>query len=170
MKLKTIFISLLLLASTLAYSQTEKGKWHLSGSSSIQVANSSISVAGRTHSATTIIFNPSVGYFVAKNFSLAMDMGVMSQDGETNFSVIPTASYFFPTRSNLRPVAQVGVGYSQLSGYGRSSGVVVGAGIGVAYFASENISVDIGMQYLYNNYDGDALNTIAGMVGFSVYF
>lgn len=181
MKLKTIFISLLLLASTFAFSQTEKGKWHLSGNSSIQVANSSATFPWYKYTNTTITINPSVGYFVANNFSLSLDLLFISKNEESTgypnnnnkeitFSIIPTASYFIPTSSIIKPFAQVGIGYSTSKRYGRSSGLVLGAGIGIATFVSEYLSVDIGAQYLRSDLYGFTLNTFGGIVGFSVYF
>lgn len=98
---------------------------------------------------------------------------------ETAFSIIPTASYYIPTNFIIRPFVQVGIGYlSKKVGIGHLSykeyesysGILLGAGIGVATFVNEHISIDVGAQYLYSDLYGYATNNFGGMVGFSVYF
>lgn len=171
MKIKTVFISLMLLASALSFSQTEKGKWTLSGSSTFQATKSSMDVEGGTISNTTIMFNPSVGYFVVKDLSVGLGLGFLSQDNQSTFSIMPTASYFIPTKSIIRPFAQVGIGYSALKEYGYTSdGLAMGFGAGVAIFANKNFSVDMGLQALLNKYDPYTMFTYGGMIGLSVFF
>lgn len=109
--------------------------------------------------------------FCCERFISWLRVRVLSQDNQTSFSIMPTASYFIPTKSIIRPFAQAGIGYSVLKEDGNSyGGLAMGFGAGVALLASKNFSVDIGFQALRNDYDSYTMFTYGGAIGLSVYF
>ncbi|VBB46739.1 putative OprF membrane domain protein [uncultured Paludibacter sp.] len=169
MKTKSFVLALAILCSSAIFAQTEKGNLVVSGSTSLQIQNSSWS--DDNGSTTTVQFNPSIGYFVANNLCVGVSLSVMSQDESSQFSILPSLGYYFPVQGSLKPYLQLGLGYGSLkSGSSSVGGLAVGAGGGVAYFLNENVSLDFGLQYLRNDYDGYILNNVGGLVGFSIFF
>ena len=167
MKTKAFILSAIVLLSSVAFSQTEKGKWTVSGNTSLQILNSS----NGDDNSTTVTLNPSAGYFVANNLAVGASLALTSQEGASSFSILPTAIYYFPTASQVKPYLQAGIGYGNVKVSGFSmGGLAIGGGAGIAYFINKNVSLDLGLQYLRNDYDGGILNTFGGVVGFSLFF
>ena len=171
MKVKSIILVLFIVCvSSASYSQTNKGNWIVSGSSTLQVTNNKFE--GGDDGATTVILSPSIGYFVANNLSLGVAMTLMTSEGTTAISVLPTASYYIETQSQLKPFIDLGIGYSSISDdedtYG---GLAIGAGVGIMYELNKNVGLNIGLQYLRSDYSEIGVaNTIGGMIGFSIFF
>ena len=170
MKIKSIILLFLFVClSSVSYSQTNKGNWIVSGSTSLQITNNKPEYGDGV---TTVILNPSVGYFVANNFSIGAMMSLFSADGSTAISVLPTASYYLGTQSQVKPFIDLGIGDSSISAdddtYG---GLAIGAGLGIMYELNRNVGLNIGLQYLRNDYDRIGVtNSFGGMIGFSVFF
>lgn len=154
--------------SSVAFSQTNKGNWIVSGSSSLQVISTNPEGG---ESSTTVTLSPSVGYFVANGLSIGANVNLLSRKGYTTFSILPTASYYLKTNSPVHPYFQLGVGYSSISYESVSKGgLALGSGIGAMYLLNKLVGVNLGVQYTRSNYDGAVNNTFGGVIGFSVFF
>ena len=90
----------------------------------------------------------------------------------TAISILPTASYYIESQSQIKPFIDLGIGYSSISDdedtYG---GLAIGAGVGIMYEFNKNVGLNIGLQYLRSDYSEIGVaNTIGGMIGFSIFF
>lgn len=154
--------------SSLAFSQTNKGNWIVSGNSSLLITNTT---QERGTGSTTVIFSPSVGYFFMDGIAIGVDANLISSGGSSLFSILPTAAYYFKTAGALKPFVQVGLGYSSSKSHNTShGGLAVGAGAGALYLLNERVGINLGLQYLRNDYDGTVSNTLGGLLGFSIFF
>ena len=161
-------MTLILSMSSMVFAQTQKGNWILSGNSSLQVSSTK---PEKGESTTTVILNPSVGYFVANNLAVGAGVSLRADEGSTHFSVLPTASYFFESQSQVKPFAQLGIGYSSISnGDNTYGGLALGAGAGIVYLLNRNVGINLGLQYMRSDYDGAINNTLGGIIGLSVFF
>lgn len=169
MKRKTLsFVVMMLFVSLLTFSQTQKGRWIVSGNSTFQVSNTK---PENGDGKTMVILSPSIGYFVIDGLAVGVDLNLLTSDGSTAFSILPSASYYFDTKSQVKPFAQMGLGYSSLSTNNNTyGGLAVGAGAGVLYQLNDNVGVNLGLQYLRSDYDSAITNTIGGLMGFSIFF
>ena len=158
--------------SAMAYSQTYKGNWVVSGSSSLQIMN--MKPEGGDAS-TTVTLTPSVGYFIADNLSLGASLSLLSTEDLTTISALPTATYYFETGSNVKPLISLGIGYASISfddGYDDDTygGLALGVGAGMVFLINQNVGLNIGIQYSRNDFDYGVVNTFGGVLGFSVFF
>lgn len=173
MKIKSfILVVFAICFSTMAYSQTNKGNWIVSGSTSLQIMN--VKPEGGDAS-TTVTLTPSVGYFIVDNFSLGANLNLLSMEDLTTISVLPTATYYFETNSYVKPLISLGIGYASMSlddGYDDETfgGLALGVGAGMVLMLNQNVGFDIGIQYLRNDFDYGIVNTFGGVLGFSVFF
>lgn len=169
MKIK-LFITMMIAVSlfSMAYSQIHKGIWIVSGNSSFQV--SSTTPEGGDAS-TTVTLSPSIGYFVANNLAIGASVSLQSTEGTTVYSILPTASYYFETQSQIKPFVDLGLGYANISADGDNfGGLALGAGAGIVYLFNQNVGLNVGLQYLRNDFDVGVINTFGGMMGFSIFF
>lgn len=193
------FISALLLFSAISFSQTEKGQFTLSGRSSVDFSYSNTrfkggNVSGETETGDSYNFNiaPALGYFVFNDFAITLQASYAINDGNSNhqmsqFGIIPGVIYYVPTGSIVRPFAQVGGGYMNIStktpltSGGRAtdsfSGYTLAGGIGVAFFVKENIAIELSGQYatVKTSFSGDSsikmnIDGFSGSIGFSLFF
>ena len=190
MKTKAFILSAFVLLSSVAFGQTEKGKWTVSGNTSLQILNTGESGYDNK---TNITLNTSAGYFVINNLAIGVSFAAVSQEGysaisiihtepngwqsikqeihHVSISVLPTATYYFPTASKIKPYIQAGIGYGTTKiSFNFTDGLALGGGGGIAYFINKNVSLDFGLQYLRNDYDGSIYSTFGGVVGFSLFF
>lgn len=149
---------------------------------------------------TTIGLSGSGHYFVVDNFSIGLNLHIISQsmkekDGgdKYNFSILmagPELRYYFPVtaKSKLWLSGSGAWGSSKTSSNGDSEedpGKLsrYGGAVGLALFPFEHFSVDLGVGYgvfsvkdSYQNFSGDTIESkdtnsgIAVDVGFSVFF
>lgn len=169
MKSKIVLLLVAVAFTSLAFGQLQQGSWIVSGNSSLQVTSSK--VEGDDSSATTVIFSPSIGYFVVDGLAVGIGGNVLNSEGFTTYSVLPSASYYFLTQSPVRPFIQVGVGYSGMSVEGESiGGLALGAGAGITYLINQHVGFNLGLQYLRGEYSGAVNNTFGGALGFSLFF
>ena len=169
MKIK-LFISMMIAISlsSMAYSQTYKGNWIVSGNSSFQVLSSTPEGGDAS---TTVTLSPSIGYFVANNLAIGASVSLQSTEGTTIYSILPTASYYFETQSQIRPFVELGIGYASISADDENfGGLAVGAGAGIMYLFNQNVGLNVGLQYLRNDFDLGVINTFGGAMGFSIFF
>ncbi len=91
MKSRIILLFAVISFSSLSFGQINKGNWIVSGNSLLQVSSSK--VEGASSSSTTVAFTPSVGYFVADGFSVGLFASLLTSEGSTIYSILPSASY-----------------------------------------------------------------------------
>lgn len=171
-----LFISmfLALCLTSMAYSQTNKGNFVVSGSTGLQVVNTKIE---GEDGFTIVTLSPSIGYFVADGLSIGADLNLVTTEGETVLSALPSATYYFDTQSQVKPFVGLGIGYSSISiddsyyGDETFSGLALGANLGMVYLFNKNAGLNLGLQYMRNDFsDLGVQNVFGGMVGFSVFF
>ena len=169
MKSKIILLAAVISFSFSSFGQIYKGNWIVSGNSTLQVSSSKIE--GANSSSTTVVFSPSIGYFVADGLSVGISGSVLNSEGSTVYAIMPSASYYFQTQGNIKPFVEIGVGYGGISNDGESAGgLALGAGTGIMYLINQNIGLNLGLQYLRGDYDGIVNNTFGGAIGFSIFF
>jgi len=174
--------------------QTKKGTFYLGGSSAFNASFKSISYgedANNDIDITQISIIPSVGWFIAKDFLLGVEFMYINDKTEkgnnyesktTTLGIMPTLRYYIPSKNNLRLFLQAGYGWHKLKGeYSNDTdGILLGFGGGFAYFIKDNISFDLGVDYLKAKrdnisgygYDNSDLteSTVNIRLGISVYF
>lgn len=185
--------------ATMALSaQTERGRFIISGQTSLGLSYSSddtknVRSTGGSISQQSYSLNisPAVGYFIVDNFALSLQADYEIQDADyedkmSQFTIMPTALYYIPTKGVVRPFMTAGAGYANVTAHlpiaqsstarHSFSGFTWGVGAGIAFFINRNISLDLSLQYLDINttYSGDSSAKIkahgfAGTVGFSLY-
>lgn len=178
-----------------ASAQTEKGRFALSGNTdmSLMFAKTSIAVMDSTGDGkqNSRAFNANAGfaYFVANDLAVGITGSFqytkMDADNAIGYlqnyteGIIPSVTYFFPLKWNLKSNVSVGAGYawyfaSDLDAEGLSLNVAPG----ISWFVNRDISLDLGVQYTYSNlkttsdlsgltYRQQALGLLAGL---SIYF
>lgn len=189
-----------LVAGTFTYSasaQTEKGRIVVSGKTGLtfNADNHKLYYDGEKvtdgYKTSTLDFSPSVGYFVANNLAVNLNIGLqratqssknMDDYTVTQFSVGPSVTYYFPLSGQVKPFINAGGGFvmqNEKDGTDKSKndGFAFGGGAGVAIFLKDNISLDLGAGYRHIRLnDGDdrkkqqRTGTVAANVGFSLYF
>lgn len=193
------FMGALLLFSTITFAQTEKGRFTVSGRSSIDFSYSNTKFTGdgipdNSAAGDTYNFNitPAVGYFVFDDFAVSLQTSYAINNGNTEsqmsqFAIMPGGIYYIPTGSVVRPFLQAGGGYMNISmktplasgGKATNSfnGYTLGAGIGVAFFLRDNIAIELSGQYttVKTSFSGDSsikmnMDGFAGSIGLSLFF
>lgn len=193
------FMGALLFLSAIAFAQTEKGRFTVSGRSSIDFSYSNTKFKGGSipdseATGETYNFNiaPAVGFFLFNDFAVTLQTSYGISDGNTNsqmsqFAVIPGVIYYVPTGSIVRPFVQAGGGYANISmktpltsgGKATNSfnGYTLAGGVGVAFFVRENIAIELAGQYatVKTSFSGDSsikmnMDGFSGSIGFSLFF
>lgn len=191
-----LVITLLLFVGLSANAQTEKGRMMASGSLLFNSGTPSITSEGTTEkgeASSVFAMTPSFSYFVIDNLAIGMDLsfvGASSKleggDDATKANVLalmPNVSYFFNTNSSFRPYLKGSVGYGRLSlGSGNLSrnfdAFAVAGTVGGAYFITNNVALDLGVNYTFASSKLDdegldakvRLNNFGAFVGFSIFF
>ncbi|MEC5158140.1 OmpW family outer membrane protein [Chryseobacterium sp. MP_3.2] len=145
--------------------QTEKGSWVVGGSTTLGFNSVSTKYSAGNNSESdpkisTFTITPSVGYFVIDKLAVGLDLGytsISTKDDNENVSVsttsvLPTATYYFKSASNLIPYLGAGIGYaSQKTEYGSEDLTLDGfawkAKGGLVYLINQNVGVDLGLGY-----------------------
>lgn len=162
--------------------QTEKGSWVIGGSTTLgfNSLNTTYKYQGQSTDGpkvSTITITPSVGYFVIDKLAIGLDLGFTSittkeeevymnttytyKNTISTFSVLPTATYYFKSGSNVLPYLGVGIGYSSSKTKDSSSassntseesigGFAWKAKGGVTFLLSPSIGLDLGLSYMAN--------------------
>jgi len=168
MRAKVFMMGVLLLVSSAAFSQTEKGTFLVSGRTSLEFVRSVTNFSYDGHSIpeanmdiNSFRLYSGLGYFVANNFAAGLSLdfshstsfpssGEKVKTGE--LILMPTLMYYIPLESSVRPFVQVGAGYANATEEAGGekqvfSGIGYGAGAGVAWFVNNKISIDLGIQW-----------------------
>lgn len=175
--------------------QTEKGSWVVGGSTTLGFNNVSNKTKVGSESydgakVSTFGFTPSVGYFVANNIAVGLDLGFMTtttkEDDEkltqSVVKIMPTGTYYFKSDSKVLPYLGVGVGYGSLSTKYENvkttyDGFAWKAKGGIVYLITPSIGLDLGVAYdQFSNkesYEGmefkNNVNTFGVNAGISVF-
>lgn len=146
------------------HAQTEKGRFLIGGASSVDVANAkgSYSNTSGESTQTTISIKPEVGYFLFDDFSVGLSaslLGYTKGDDGGDVRLLSEFKYFFQG-TNFRPFVKANVGYryktiNLFSGGNLMTnevhGLAFGGGVGGAFFVKNNISIDLGLEYIHAN-------------------
>ncbi len=136
---------------------------------------------GGTSPATTVmLFAPYVGYFPVKGFELGLNpfsiesISNGSGGNTTSLLFIFAPSYNFNTHSIVYPFIEGNIGYNSKSiGTSTETGACFGARAGVKLAIATHALVDLGVQYLVQNYSSDGItyptiNNLVIGIGFTV--
>lgn len=184
---------------TISYGQTEQGKIFLAGASRLDMTSTKSlwktdDDEKKTGKNFSMDFSPMVGYFVAKNLVVGLEIPISyrSEDDEDNskastltFAGAPFCRYYFGNEK-IKPFLQgsAGAGLARVKyEYGdtdydeKSTLFTCNLGGGVAFFVNEKIAIDFQLSYIYlslkpnedndNNYR-DINKGITGGVGISI--
>ena len=195
---KLFLLTILLLSTSLIFSQTEKGKIVLSGATGLQFISSNIEYeydgqSNGDYDINSFSFMPGVAYFVMDNLAVGLTANFTSttekDQGEkytvSSTMLLPTALYYFPVEGNFKPLVQVGAGlmsnkykdsWDGGSDEYKMSGLAISFGGGASYFINDTISFNFGLSYtLVNLKDSDDSDSVqkqknlAASVGLSVF-
>lgn len=169
---KLLLVLITILPSILILGQTTKGKFILSAGTGVQFTGSNVKsvVDGKTQresdKVNSFSFMPTFGYFVIDNLAVGLSSNISTttykySTGDKYISnstlIMPIAMYYFPMDGKIRPLVQIGVGYSSIrvnyvpKTFNNSketySGPAYNFGGGVSYFISEDISFNFGLSY-----------------------
>lgn len=157
----------------LSNAQMTKGDWVISGNTTLGFNNVSTTIKAGGESVdgpkvNTFSVTPSVGYFVIDKLAVGIDLGFTTATTKfeglkattTNFSVMPTGTYYFTNDSKFVPFLGAGIGYASVKNKG--TGDFMGAptsnetttdGLawkvkgGVTYMATQSLGVNLGVSY-----------------------
>lgn len=162
-KILTITFFALFAFATL-HAQTEKRRFLIGGAGSIDVSNTKGRYSNNPNESiqTLISIKPEVGYFVTDDFSVGLSASVMGYtrgSNEGDVRLLSEFKYFFQG-ANFKPFVKVNAGYRYKTIYrifgenlmvNDAHGLAFGGGIGGAFFVRNNISIDLGLEYLRAN-------------------
>ncbi|MET3537843.1 OmpW family outer membrane protein [Chryseobacterium limigenitum] len=163
----------------LSNAQMTKGDWVISGSTGFSFNNTTQKQTVGSESAdgpkvSTINFTPSVGYFVMDKLAVGIDLDLTSittkfdvsdisyksKSTLTNFSVMPTATYYFANGTKFVPYIGAGAGFATnktkssetLAGVTDSSddtasGFTWKVKGGVNYMITQSFALNVGLSY-----------------------
>ncbi|KPH14505.1 OmpW family outer membrane protein [Chryseobacterium sp. ERMR1:04] len=197
----------------LSNAQMTKGDWVFSGNTGLGFNNSTrtYKVEGESTDGpkvSTITFTPSVGYFVMDKLAVGIDLDLIStttkvsggsfgidfksKSTSTNFSVMPTATYYFVNGTKFVPYLGAGVGFATektkstdtVMGVANSTNNTAG-GLswkvkgGINYMVTQSLAINVGVSYNQfsskQDIDGTSnqlktkVNTFGANVGFSYF-
>ena len=133
---------------------------------------------------------PSASYFVIDNLSVGVDLTFFSASSKLDrksdkgtkgsvLAVMPNASYYFNASTSFKPYLRIGAGYGRISlgsdDVTRSyNGFAAAATVGGAYFITDNVALDFGINYTYASLKIEEakikVNNVGAIVGFSIFF
>ena len=153
----TLAVVAFLCCSQLVSAQTVgQGAWMVGGSAGFE----SFKYKDAENSTTTILLNPNLGYFIADDLAIGLELGLLSVsfDGEssTSFALGPFVRYYITDPIYIT----VGAALELDEG----GGTAINAGVGYSWFLNDGLAIEPELFLtLYNN-DGDAADyTIFGL-------
>lgn len=171
--MKKIFLALILIASVSnSFSQTSKKTWLIGGSASY----SSTKEGDLTN--TVLDISPRIGYFVANNFAVGVNVGINKTHDEgnniSNVSFGPYVRYYFlPIGDNVKFFGNAnifignedeGLGNSKLSGWGLAAGPAI--------FLNKSVALETFISYTSTKAGIEQVkdNTLSFNVGVQIHF
>lgn len=194
-----LLLILCMIFATMALSaQTERGRFIISGQTSLDFSYSSDNTSHVSSSKGTITqesyslnITPGVGYFVVDNFAVLLQTSYITENADyidkmSQFTFTPSLSYYIPTGGTIRPFIIAGAGYANITQHipiqnnatsrHSFSGYTLSVGLGAAYFINNWISLDLNVEYsdINTSYSGDSslkikMNGFSGAIGFSLF-
>ena len=100
------------------------------------------------------------------------------EEKSSTFSILPNATYYFPTASKVRPYLGAGVGYASLTSTDffeenetTKGGLLWGAKGGIVFLLNSNIGLDLGAGYnsltINQTVENVEIKTVANTFGVS---
>jgi hypothetical protein len=186
-----LIIGISLVLSHRSYSQTEQGSFRVGGGASFTKA-----VLNDNNSYRALSLDPSVSYFVVKNFSVGVAIPLAASSVKTStskystsrYSFGPQARYYFPF-GNWAFFPEVlysfGKSHSQTSGIGSGDPIIGKSetkfsefrlGAGLTYFINRNVGIEGTLHYVDEHFENSIPFTvfnydksISFSVGFQIY-
>jgi outer membrane protein len=153
----TLSLVAVLCFTQLSLGQTvNQGAWMVGGSAGF----SSMKFKDADNSLSTIVLNPNLGYFIADDLAIGLDVGFVSQsfdgESESTFGLGPSIRYY------VTDPIYVTVGANLELDEG--GGTTIVAGVGYSWFLNNSVAIEPELFLnLYNN-DGDISDyTIFGL-------
>lgn len=161
------------LAAHSAQAQTNQGSFHLSGASQISFQNTFAD--GESQSVFTL--QPSFGFFVVDNLSLGLTGLVTYQSGleSTTYAAMPTLTYYINMGRGFIPYVGLGLGYVGMATKDINvGGLGIGVEAGGVLMLNDHVGIDLGLQYLRQQYPVDEIkssaNTLGATLGVTAFF
>lgn len=170
--MKKLILLIIMFQTITAYTQTEKGNFMLSGSTSFVFGKTNFKpmLNGKVDdefSQITLQITPSVGFFIIDNLAIALPLNIskvkfQGEDNEDEYSKLNTMIflepvYFFELAENLKVIAQMGLGYAslkekELPETSNSDKIILRGpafnfGAGFSYFVNNTIALNFGISY-----------------------
>ncbi len=186
-----IALSVFALTSTSALAQTEAGHCFAKANTGLNFAATVFTKAGNQTVKKNLPteFNLAVdgGYFVVDNLALGACVELKHEGQAGNsalaYVVAPKVTYFLPLESEIKPYANLYVGYAGVNGTVKANdvkvstnkgGLAFGAGLGAAYFLQSNVAVSCELGYQQTSMKLDKVTSTVGRIvptiGFSLFF
>jgi hypothetical protein len=153
---KILFFAVILLASTAAFSQVEKGDFNISGSLSF---NKYKDVDGMGQ------FDAKGGYYVTQNIEVGATALILASGGDTGIGIGPYGAYNFLTQdAKLLPYVGANLFLFSIGDISLNSAGING---GAKYFITEAINIDAGLsiQQSFGDVEGSLFTARVG-IGF----
>jgi len=171
--MKKLLLFTLLFISVTVFSQTEKNKILLSGSTNASYLFSS--TESSDYKTTNIIISPAIGFFTSNNLvlgisSLYKNSKVKNNNYDsksTSFGISPFLRYYTPKENrNSKFFVQIEGGYMENNNI---SGSVISGSFGLSFFFNQHVSFDIEGVYAHTVIEDNTINSIELDLGLSVY-
>lgn len=191
MKKLLILISLFVLITNFAFSQTDKGRFLIGAGSKLEFNNIETDFGGSENiSSSELTFAPRIGYFVIDNLNIGIMLPITYQSQEydeedrsvLSLAIAPYVQYYF-LEDNFKPFiyGSLGVGTSSIESstfYGNNGAdanmFLYELGAGCSYFINRYVAIEAALGYHNETYDYDENvdeTTMSGIrfeIGFSV--
>lgn len=169
-----LFSMALMCVSQIGHSQTEQGRWMISG-----VLDTDLSLDD-DDDASFFLLEAGLSKFVLNRLALGGNVGIdRSETGlgaVTNFTIGPVARWYILGGGNLQMFLQTEVDliYQRVKPDFGDSSSDTGFGFfgapGLSYFFTDNVSIDIQMGYNYRTFGEDATSeNIRLLAGFQIF-
>lgn len=173
---KLILVAVLALIANMGFSQTEKGKWIVAGTSNLSFQSQKFSMDDYDSEKTDMLtLQVGAGNFVFDNFALIGSLNYSKQEqGEaeiSSFTLMASARYYIDLGKTTKLYGEAGLGNMSLEiGDESESGFAYGLGTGLAIFINETISFDLGLNYTKASIEDLDIKNTGINIGLSIYF
>lgn len=173
---KLILIIVFALAANMVFSQTEKGKWFISGSSSLSFLDQKYSMDGEELSKTqNLNLNFSGGNFIVDNLAFTASLAYTGQSEDdvdvSSIAILAGLQYYIGLGGKTKLYLESGIGRMGLKIDDESeSGFAYSLGTGLAIFLNKSIALNIGIGYMGSKIDEVDIDNTGFSMGMSIFF